>query len=99
MPELIKLLIRHALIGYGLAALLMLCMLMFNVSGFIDLVMTTDNGWVAALMLLGFTGLTFASAQMGIAVMCAGQKDDEHNTPSGILRSVMARIETFCQRR
>jgi hypothetical protein len=96
MPELIKLLIRHALIGYGLSVLLVICMLSFNVGGFTDLVTHTDHGWVAALMLLGFTGITFASAQMGIAVMGAGQEDDDANSPFGMVRNAMSRIRVLC---
>ena len=93
MPDLVRLLMRHALIGFALAALLVLCLLAFNIGGLGDMIDGPD-GPVALFMLTAFTGLTFASAQMGVGVMLAGRDDEDHH-PGSWLAAVAERIWKF----
>ncbi len=90
MPELIRLLLRHALIGFALALLLVLCLLHFNIGHLADM-MTGPDGPVALFMLIAFIGITFASAQMGIGVMLAG-REDEDDHPGSWLKAVVTAI-------
>ena len=94
MPELVKLLVRHALIGFGLAAVMVASLWLCNVGNFAVLASGPD-GYVAVIMLTAFTGFTFASAQMGIAVMRAGKEDEDDDTPGSLLGAVSNRLLAF----
>ena len=95
MPDLVKLLIRHALIGFALAIVLVGSLWLFNIGHFADLV--ANDGPVAVVMLTAFSGFTFASAQMGIAVMTADEDDHDHADPGSMLAAVSARIWAFAR--
>ncbi len=77
MPAHVKFLFRHALIGFliGLiAAALMVIEDVFNIGTIIE---ASSDRWLA-FSLLGFLfGLTFASVQMGFAIMLLGEADDQ----------------------
>lgn len=76
MPALIKLLLRHAAIGFGAAAIFVSALLISDTGGIGTLVARSDMAALAVFLLTFFTGLTFASAQMGFAVMSGdGMKD------------------------
>lgn len=93
MPDLVKLLIRHALIGFGLATLLVSCLILFNVGNLRNLI--AADGPVALLMLTLFMGLTFASAQMGIGVMLAGRDRDDDDYPGTLVAAVGSRLWAY----
>ncbi|MGB0085360.1 MAG: hypothetical protein WBP94_08330 [Rhodomicrobiaceae bacterium] len=76
MPELIKLLLRNAAIGFGIAAIFVTLLLLSDTGGVGTLVANSDMGVLAVFMLTFFTGLTFGSVQMGFAVMTAHKQDD-----------------------
>lgn len=78
MPELVRLYIRHVLIGFGLAAAFTALLLWFDVAGLWHLVTHTAEGPLAAGLLVAFNGIVFSGVQFGIAVM--RMADD---TPSG----------------
>lgn len=90
MPELVRLLLRHALIGFALAILLVWSLLVFNIGHLADMIDGPD-GPVALFMLISFIGITFASAQMGIGVMLAG-RDDDNDHPGSWLKAVALAI-------
>lgn len=69
MPDLIKMYIRHVVIGFCIAAVFVAALLWFNVVNLRDLVMATTGGWLAVFLLWFFNGLVFAGVQFGIAVM------------------------------
>ena len=75
MPPLIRFLLRHALIGFALAGVLVAVVWFTNWHGFADLV-RGPGGSLALFVLTAFTGFTFASVQMGIAVMLLGGDND-----------------------
>ncbi len=76
MPELVRMYIRHVLIGYGLSAAFVSALLWFDVASLWSLISHSDMGWIAVLMLFVFNGIVFAGVQMGIAVMNMAEKDD-----------------------
>ena len=75
MPDLIRLYIRHALIGFGISAVFVSGLLYLNVANLWHLVSTSNLGWVAVLMLFMFNGIVFAGAQFGIQIMRMAEDD------------------------
>lgn len=76
MPKLVRFYIRHVLIGWAIAAAFCVMLVWFNVAGLGHLILETQMGWVAALMLFVANGVVFAGVQFGIAVMLLAEKDD-----------------------
>ncbi len=81
LPRLATFLLRHAAIGFALAIGFVATLLTLDVARLGTLVRETSLGYVGAGALTFALGLTFASAQMGFAVMLLGQ--DEHATGGG----------------
>lgn len=77
MPQLVRLYIRHVLIGFGIAALFSAMLVWLDAGGLRHLIFETDLGWVAALMLFVANGTLFAGVQFAIAVMLMAEDDDD----------------------
>lgn len=69
MPAHVLFLARHALIGFVLAACFVGAMAWFDIAGLRTLAAKSDSTLVAFPVLTFFLGLTFASVQMGAAIM------------------------------
>lgn len=69
MPRLVRLYIRHTLIGFAVAALFTALLLWLNVANLWHLVSHVSGGWLAAVLLAVFNGIVFSGVQFGIAVM------------------------------
>lgn len=69
MPEPVRFMIKHALFGYAAAAIFVTAFLVLDLGGLASLMRSSEFGLLAMALLFFFTGLTFASLQMGIAVM------------------------------
>lgn len=80
MPPLIRFMISHAAIGFGISFVFVGAILALDVSNLRALFFNDAMGLLALALLFFFSGLTFASVQMGLAVMALGEIDD---TPSG----------------
>ncbi|MBI1219584.1 MAG: hypothetical protein GC186_13665 [Rhodobacteraceae bacterium] len=89
MPQLVRLYIRHVLIGFGISAAFCVMIVWLNVAGLQHLVLKTDMGWVAALMLFVSNGVVFAGVQFAIAVMMLAEDDDG---PRGGRRQPVAKV-------
>jgi hypothetical protein len=80
LPRVIPFMVRHAMLGFAIAALFVGGLLAFDIGGFAALLQGAP--WATRIMataLLWFmTGLTFASAQMGFALMALS--DDSRET-------------------
>ncbi|GAB4068726.1 hypothetical protein KHC28_26985 [Ancylobacter sonchi] len=74
MPRLVSFLIRHALIGFGIAVPFVAALVFFDVAGFGWLALGSSSGLLALGVLTVAVGLTFASLQMGFAVMLLGEE-------------------------
>jgi hypothetical protein len=84
-PELVRFLVRHAAVGFAISA------------GFVGLILAADPNGLGTLMagaaghplplvlLWFFCGLTFASVQMGAAVMLMGEDGGERGTRSPVV--------------
>lgn len=77
MPALVRLYIRHCLIGFGLSAVFVGALFYFDIAHLWSLVSNSDIGWLAALMLFMGNGIVFAGVQFGITIMRMGDCEDE----------------------
>jgi len=77
MPDLIKMYIRHSVIGFVLSAVFVAMLLYFNVVNLWHLVTHTDVGFLAVFLLWLFNGIVFAGVQFGIAIMLMKADDDD----------------------
>lgn len=76
MPDLVRLYIRHVLIGLVLGAGFTALLLGLNVANLWILVRATEGGLVAVLMLVIFNTIVFAGVQFGFAIMSMATDDD-----------------------
>lgn len=76
MPAHVLFLVRHALIGFALAAAFVGAMAWFDIAGLRSLAAQSGSTTVAFLVLGSFFGLTFASIQMGAAIMLMPQEEE-----------------------
>ena len=83
MPTLVKFMLRHALIGYAAAIIFVAAILALDVGGLRSLVETSSLGMLAVALLTFFTGLTFASLQMGMAIMSLKNEEEDGNETGG----------------
>lgn len=74
MPELVKLYIRHALIGAGIAAMFTIALYALNVANLRHLVNAVDGGYVALVLLLAGNVIIFSGVQFAVAVMLMADK-------------------------
>lgn len=101
--RLVRYLVPHAAGGFAMAGLLVWGLLANDVGGLWTLASQTDVGPMAIGVLTFFTGLTFASVQMGVAIMMLGHRldDSEHGRrlPPGALQPVRVRARIQPRRR
>lgn len=93
MPRLVRLYIRHVLIGFALSAVFVGLLIGLDVAGLRHLVLETNMGWLGGMMLLVFNGSVFAGVQFGIAIMRMAEPEDDappggprSRTDDGLLR-------------
>jgi TRAP-type C4-dicarboxylate transport system permease small subunit len=73
MPELVRLYVRSVFLGFGLAVLFTFGLVWWDVAGIGHLILGSDVGWVAALMLVVFNGIVFAAVQFAFRVMALAE--------------------------
>ncbi len=83
MPKLVRLYIVNIAIGFAVSALFLGVLLGLDVAGLRHLILGSDMGWIAGLMIFVFSGSIFAGVQFGIAVMAMAERNDP---PRGGLR-------------
>lgn len=76
MPKLVRLYIQSVAVGFALSAAFAAGLMWFDVAGIGHLVLGSDIGWVAALMLVVFNGIVFSAVQFAFCVMGMGEDDD-----------------------
>jgi hypothetical protein len=76
MPDLIRLYIQSVVIGVCLAAAFVAMLVWFDVGGLQSLVLGSDMGWIALIMLTVSHGIVFAGTQFGIRVMMMAEGGD-----------------------
>lgn len=82
MPNLVHLYIRECLLGFALAIVFSMALVVLNVGNLGHLVAEVDGGWLAFAMLCIFNGIVFSGVQFGITVMrmsdASEDGDDSH---------------------
>lgn len=76
MPKLVRLYIVNVAIGFGLALVFVALLIGFDVAHLRHLVLHTEMGWLAGVMMVMFNGVVFAGVQFAIAVMRLAEPDD-----------------------
>lgn len=76
MPELVRMYIRHCLIGFALAAVFVAALVWLNVANLQHLLFSSSGGLLGLFLLFFFNGLLFASVQFAIAVMNMAEPAD-----------------------
>ena len=89
MPELIRLYIVSVAIGFAIAVLFVLGLLAMDTAGLRHLILETEKGWLAGLMMVIFNGVVFASVQFAIRVMGLAEDDEG---PRGGLRAPLTQL-------
>lgn len=80
MPELVRLYIRSVLIGFLIAAAFTGGLIWWDVAGIGHLILGSDVGVIAALMMVFFNGIVFAAVQFAFRIMAMAEDADG---PSG----------------
>jgi hypothetical protein len=83
MPQLIRLYIVNAAIGFALSAAFLALLMWQDVAGLGRLILGSEVGLVAGAMMVVFNGIVFAGVQFAIAVMRMAEPNDP---PSGGMR-------------
>lgn len=81
MPPLIRFLIRHALAGAAIGVVFTAVILVFDIGSIRTLTQGGGEGTGVRLLLAFFVSTTFASAQMGVAVMFPPSRKDDPMAP------------------
>ncbi len=83
MPELVRLYIRHVIVGFVLGAVFTGLLLWLDVAGLGHLVAATREGPLAVVMLVVFNTIVFAGVQFAIAVMSMAEPEDRDQGRGG----------------
>lgn len=79
-PKLVRFLIKNAAIGFAVAIVFVGAILTFNVGNLATVFAQSGVGMFAVALMTFMIGLTFASLQMGFAVMFkSSERDDDQN--------------------
>jgi type III secretory pathway component EscT len=81
MPALIRFLIRHALIGAAIGFAFTAVILVLDIGSIRTMTRGSAGGTGIRLLLAFFVSTTFASAQMGVAVMFPPSRKDDPMAP------------------
>ncbi|MFC7291885.1 hypothetical protein [Hirschia litorea] len=81
--ENIRWLVGKALSGFAFGAFFSGALLVFNIANLRTLIFASTEKWLALALLTFFLGLTFASVQMGIAIMRRAGKDNDDDDKPG----------------
>lgn len=77
LPKLLRFLLVHAAIGFVVAGLFVMALVGFDIGGFGSLVGRSTVAPLALGVLTAFLGLTFASVQMGVAIMLLPKEEQD----------------------
>lgn len=75
MPKLVRLFIVNGAIGVGLGGVFTGMLLWLNIANLGDLVARSPDGWLAVVMLVWFSGITFGGVQIAIRVMSMAEPE------------------------
>jgi hypothetical protein len=75
MPDLIRLYIRSVLQGFAIAAAFTAALIWWDVAGIGHLILGSDIGWIAAVMMVFFNGIVFSGVQFAFRIMAMAEDD------------------------
>ncbi len=75
MPQLVRFVLLHTAIGFGISAVFVALLMSTDANGLAALLRGAESHPLPALLLWFFCGLTFASVQIGAAVMLLAHED------------------------
>ena len=99
MPDLIRLYIRSVALGFALALAFTLGLVWLDVAGIGHLILGSDIGWVAAIMLVIFNGIVFSAVQFAFKVMAMAESDDGPQGGHGAREPVLVPVPVRARRR
>jgi hypothetical protein len=102
MPELVRLYIRSVALGFVISAIFTAGLVWFDVAGIGHLILGSDIGWIAALMMVFFNGIVFSAVQFAYQIMSMAEDDGQGGGGRGqrervgepVLIPVPAKVET-----
>ena len=80
MPALVRLYIQSVALGFAISAGFTAGLLWLDVAGLGHLILASDIGWIAVVMLVVFNGIVFSAVQFAFRVMGMAEAEDG---PSG----------------
>ena len=92
MPDLLKLYLRQCAIGFGIAAVFVALLLVFNVANLWGLISGSNVGLLAAFMLWFFNGIVFAGVQFAYVIMSMAERKPSGPRGGNRLRLQMAPV-------
>ena len=69
MPRLVRLYIISVAIGFAIAAAFVAALVAMDVAGLRHLILETEKGWLAGVMMFVSNGIVFAGVQFAIRIM------------------------------
>lgn len=84
MPELVRLYIRSVALGFVISAIFTAGLVWFDVAGLGHLILGSDIGWVAALMMVFFNGIVFSAVQFAYRIMAMAEDDGQGGGGRGL---------------
>jgi hypothetical protein len=75
MPELVRLYIRSVALGFAISATFTAGLVWWDVAGIGHLILGSDIGLVAAVMLVVFNGIIFSAVQFAFKIMAMAEDD------------------------
>ena len=75
MPKLVRLYIISVAIGFAISAAFVAGLVALDVAGLRHLILETEMGWLAGLMMFMFNGIVFAGVQFAIRIMSMAERE------------------------
>lgn len=92
MPKLVRLYIESVVVGFAVALAFTVGLLWWDIAGLGRLILGSDIGVVAAVMLVVFNGIVFAAVQFAVRIMAMAE-DEGPRGGHGALIPVPVRAE------
>ena len=99
MPELVRLYIRSIALGFGISAAFTAGLVWWDVAGIGHLILGSDIGWIAALMMVVFNGIVFSAVQFAFRVMAMAEDDEGPKGGHGAREPVLAPVPVHVKAR
>lgn len=99
MPKLIRLYITNVAYGFALAVAFVAMLVWADVANLRHLVLETEMGWLAGVMMVMANGVVFAGVQFAIAVMRMADSGDgpKGGTHAPVVRMEPVRVQATAQ--